>query len=716
MRKFGEFTIGLSTVRKTNGVMLGSPIGESSVIWRGQNMDIYGQYFNVGGYGGYRVYPIYGWLQKSLLQGGWIGAQSRGQHPAGTIRGVYTRYRRGLPEAVERVAWPAVTMDTNHIYTYAKLTKENVESLFVDSPILRPAIHIKIGVLPWIELDIYDGYWPGMAGFEDLQGFIGLQGSFAQMTRLHPEPVPYSPPLFYCYVWAGESGTEPDFEPFEKYTLHHVEKRNAEIHPPDGTRVYKGFPVYITTYPTKKNAILTNFKIDSPTPTVPETEYLPDALYLPPEGEKGITIPTYSPGLAEVNFVAQGDVYVSAIADGEIIEGGMPMDIQMFTTDCLVEPGSWELGESNLPDEITATISEDGLVHFNLTLDYWQGIVGNKYWQEVIFNGYSQTLTKKLILTVADVPAYGTVWDAVGRVGSTAIVDILYTTAGDIFIATLDKIYKTDDTLATFTEMTLSGSLVIAFGGLAEASDNRIVAMDKQYMWLFDGTDTFTQTTKTNPGRYWNTGYRVTANPASSYVFLHGTNSLGNSARVNLYDLDTDTLIGTYTVYAISAATVKGNGIYQDGHWVFLAGGNYQGIGKLDDEGNWTNPVADEASYATGKLFTENATGRIYWLNNSTNEELSIRYSEDQGVTWSTAEVVEWTPIPNGVNCALGLMKAGYGLMGNSSKIYRTTDGFTTYTDVKTTDGTVNVFCTIAKGVLLCGTSGTTTNLYKSEA
>ena len=252
----------------------------------------------------------------------------------------------------------------------------------------------------------------------------------------------FSPHDMFLYIKIKETPDEPFVPPFPTYTLYHRTKVAADIEPAHGTLLAPGQIVNIRAIPNTGRQ-LTSFKVDT-------TELLPDAVktYADLASLPAADRARYPSGLGETNYgPVSADVYVDAIADAieieETIVAGIPQTIQMYATDCV--EGTWSLGDSDLPAGVTRSIDSDGLITLFYPEDVYDGNPGGTFYLDVLFEGFSQTVWKRLIIQVLDVPAYGTVWDELTDLGADAVNGLLEDTDANLYVVTNTKVYKSTD-------------------------------------------------------------------------------------------------------------------------------------------------------------------------------------------------------------------------------------------------------------------------------
>ena len=702
--------------------------------WIGERLDPYCQYYTVPG-----ATEEFFWSTKIAImearKKGFYRSTRQLHWAEGTIVGVQTWHRRAsLLGSIQPLLAPAVRQSSRHVAvgwtflpdTLVDLGITQMCFLLVVQPLWIRLVVVDIVPTP-TPAEIISGNLVEITGRPNYYIHVEIRKDIKSPFESPPYKWPGPPagiqPLAKLHVTASftEGEDAPEIEMPTLYHLYHETKIGAEISPADGTALWPGQLVTIDAWPTNGRT-LTLFTVNKD--GEPAEEKLPDALisnYTDLDAE-GITPgETYMDGQArDVHGPVTADVYVSAIADAIEIEGELdPSDpsgltIQMTTTDCLVESGSWELGDTNLPASVSYSISVDGLITLTMSENIWDGIQGGEYYIFVTFNGYTDTQTIKLIITIPPLPAYGTVWTPIAPTSGLTqdVNDILLAQDGTLYFLGEDKIWTSTD-LAEFTEVPLSGTVDTEFGVLGEASDGRIVAMDKTRLWLKDtGSDTFVRQT-TGPIPLSGKSYYVTADPASSSVFI--TDDYGSVGRIREWDLDTSTEVDYYDVVTGLNGWVRTKGVRaDDGSWVFIGGktGGYA-VSRIN-EGVETQVIPNTSAYGNnqGCIYKE-PDGRIYMLTSKDATNAVFRYSDDNGVTWTDEAL---TPC-SGATRAATYLKPDYAVFASLDDVRRTDDAFVTNTNVQTLDGTtISSFCRLENFKILCGTNGTTTNLYISEA
>lgn len=523
----------------------------------------------------------------------------------------------------------------------------------------------------------------------------------------------------------GDDKTEEELRGV-RWTLYHTKKVNVEITPAHLTKYDDGVYVNIVVTPIG-NRVITEFTVQGVDHLVDGTEIneATQIFYPDPENRPD----GYKPGQARYLYgPIHSDIYVTAVAEGveveEPVKAGIPYTIQLTTDDCLVEAGSWELGDTNLPSSVTYSISELGLVDIYIPQDVYDGNPGGVYYLNVTFNGYSQTKGLTLLITVEDSPAYGTVWTAQDLLDGGAVNDIFVDSNDDIYITTEAKVFKTTSDLATFTELTLTGTIVSYLGNIQEVADGRLILSDRTGIWIKEvGSDEFVRQSLALTNWSQAPAVRLAAGPDDNFFFVTHSSNTGLVTFIDRYSLDA---LGAYesryvnneTLLPFYPAPIRA----AENVWCFMVGGTPTAGCALIRyaDGVFTRLIQDilvDTSGAGAGSFTMEDSGRI-WLAVGDYVPLEYkcqtRYSDDAGETWSEPQLATILADPETVS--LTTLKENYGVFGLGRAIYRSSDGYATTESVQALDGNVNVIKMIKYRKLLAGTAGTTSNLYLSEA
>lgn len=330
----------------------------------------------------------------------------------------------------------------------------------------------------------------------------------------------------------------------------------------------------------------------------------------------------------------------------------------------------------------------------------------------------------------------GREWAAVTLFGE-APVDMLYATDGYVYIATASKIYKTDLNFETFTELTLSGSVNTAFGGLAELPNGSVIANDRNNYWLKPrGSNTITRNAGadlTYSFSYWSKGNQVTAYPGMTESFRHSTISYGKGA--GLHGGPGNAVYVEGTTFTASEANLAGwcyekGVVYNDAQLVVCSGGSERHsitVFPLDSTirvyAYETGPN-DPGIYSNhqGSIALEPGTNRLWVVGLKSQTEWFYHYSDDGGETWTDRTAVTFSGLNNfgGGDIKLRIPFEGHFLISHGGKAYLTEDYFASIEEIDDLDGgqcTQLYTFSPSEGttIALLGTDGSSvSNLYYS--
>jgi hypothetical protein len=688
-------------------------------------MYAYHQYGNGGGYrDGYcLIAPM---LRDSYNDKKPVYWTQDNSWPVGTVSGVQI-----IPGSAARPAWhlPPLLMPANACgFVHSNLTRETVKRY---APYGFDIHIMAVGGL-YIRYKVRrdpDTKELFLASTNSTPSGHVLLYMYSDLVHLFPQPVNPSPYYYSVAVVALQSDDDIpiDLTP-QMWHLYHEKHINATITPAHGTELGDGTYVFIVATPVG-DRVLTEFTVQGVDHLEDGTEVFTDLPLIYPDPAD---IPDgYKDGQARYYYgPVHSDVYVTAVAEGieieDTIKAGIPQTIQMTSDECLMEEGSWALGDTNLPANVELSISDLGLISLYVPQDVYDGDPGGTYYLNVTFTGYSQTKGLTLLLTLEDSPAYGTVWTAQDLVDGGAVNDIFVDSNEDIYITTAAKVFKTDDDLTIFTELTLTGVIDTALGNIQELADGRLILSDRNGIWIKAvGSDEFIRQGQVFTNWSGAPAMRLAAGPDDNYFFAIHTGKNGLETyidRFNIADLTTpaaryvnnETMLPFYSPPIRAAENV----------WCFMVGGlPTAGCALIRyDNGTFTRLIQDilvDTSGVGAGSFTMEDSGRIY-LAVADMDRVAVvfkchtRYSDDAGATWT--DPVLATIGDNRETVSLTTLKEGYGVFGVGPNIYRSADAFATTTSVQVLDGTVNVIKMIKYRKLLAGTTGATTNLYLSEA
>ena len=512
------------------------------------------------------------------------------------------------------------------------------------------------------------------------------------------------------------------------YKLIHQKKINAEIYPPDNTLLFPGTSVRIRACP-RADRVLTEFTVQGVDRLTEATEKQRE------ESFPGIILPPAMDDQASAVYVygpVNSDVYVTAVAEGveieEEIQAGIEQTIQMTTTDCLVEAGSWSITGTNLPEDVEYSIDADGLITVLVPENVYDGNPGGRYYIDVQFEGYSQTKTLRVWVTVASVAAYGTVWAAAGTLPDTPI-SVFEDSSKTIYISSETNIYTTDD-FVTFDVVPLTGTRTGKFGNVAETANGRLVLLEANTspganarIWTKDPGDAgFTRRTDwAGISNGWNTPMWVAGHPDSNVIlFGASTSYTATNCLLTARNADTGAVLhtldvprGTISGYTMPAVRLD------NGDWLIsVIGGGVCKVFKYVEGTGFTSVLDDSGpSFDTYNILYREADGRVVVVGNESNTQWFSRYTTDGGTTWSDKTLL--TVALNNQVLSAQPLKKNYLVAGAvTDQIFRSTDTLATATTVATAlGGDISWIIKRRSGVLLAIAKRTGgTNIWKSEA
>ena len=511
----------------------------------------------------------------------------------------------------------------------------------------------------------------------------------------------FSPHDMFLYIKIKETPDEPFVSPFPIYTLYHRTKVAADIEPAHGTLLAPGQIVNIRAIPNTGRQ-LTSFKVDT-------TELLPGAvktyadLAFLPAADRA----RYPSGLGETSYgPVSADVYVDAIADAieieETIVAGIPQTIQMYATDCF--DGTWSLGDSNLPAGVTKSIDSDGLITLFYPEDVYDGNPGGTFYLDVLFEGFSQTVWKRLIIQVLDVPAYGTVWDELTDLGADAVNGLLEDTDANLYVVTNTKVYKSTDG-SVFSEVTMTGTRVGVFGDIVQVANGDMYVSDAKGLWKKAvADDGFTRIGDlfTN---YWNGPVRLGGDSLSSEVIITHTNSTGLTAVVTVIDTDTMTKVANAVKVHLGGGSTSNVSRkptrFDSDTWILnVAKLNGTTLGTYKHSTHAVTEVQLVAPFVGIYMPEEGKAWAITHIVSTANSE--ILESTDGGATWN--QVNPSVALGNTGEKLTLKLKRNYALHIDGVAIKRTTDNWGTITTVATLPSGAKCVLETAAKTLYLGT------------
>lgn len=513
----------------------------------------------------------------------------------------------------------------------------------------------------------------------------------------------FSPHDMFLYIKIKETPDEPFVPPFPTYTLYHRTKVAADIEPAHGTRLAAGQIVNIRAIPNTGRQ-LTSFKVDT-------TELLPDAIktyadlaFLPAADRA-----RYPSGLGETNYgPVSADVYVDAIADAveieETIVAGIPQTIQMYTTDCF--DGTWSLGDSDLPASVTKSIDSTGLITLFYPEDVYDGNPGGTFYLDVLFEGFSQTIWKRLIIQILDIPAYGTVWSELTNLGAGGVNGLIEDTNGDLYVVTASKVFKSTDGII-FSEVTMTGTKVGNFGDIAITANGNLFVSDLTGLWKKTPAESgFTRLSETF-SNYWSIGLvRLGADSLSNELIVLHTSGTGFNPLVTVFNTETMSKIvngvklglGGGTTTNISRKPTR----YDSDTWILNGAkngsttlGTYKHSTQTVTETLLTNPLVGVYMPEVGKAW---AAVQIPASSNS-----KILESTDGGASWTQA--IASVALGNTGEKFLLKLKQGYALHFDGKNIKRTTNNWSSLSTIVTLPSAINCVLAAESRVLYLGTA-----------
>ncbi len=486
----------------------------------------------------------------------------------------------------------------------------------------------------------------------------------------------FSPHDMFLYIKIKETADEPYTPPFPIYTLYHRIKVAADIEPANGTRLAAGQIVNIRAIPNTGRQ-LTSFKVDT-------TEMLPGAVktYADLSSLPATEQVRYPSGFGETNYgPVSADVYVDAIADAVEIEEsimvGVPQTIQMYTTDCF--DGTWSLGDSDLPASVTKSIGSTGLITLFCPEDVYDGNPGGTFYLDVLFEGFSQTIWKRLILEILDVPAYGTSWAELTDLGAGAVNGLLEDTNGDLYVVTVSKVFKSTDG-TVFSEVTMTGTRVGDFGDISITADGNLFVSDRTGLWKKAPEEASFTRLSAAFSSYWASALiRLGSDSLTNELIVLHTSGIGFDPLVTVFDTTTMAKVvdgvrlglGGRTSINISRKPTR----YDPDTWILNGAkldsttlGTYKHSTQTVTEVLLTNPMVGVYMPKAGKAWA------VVQIPASSNSE--ILESTDGGATWT--QVIASVALGNtGEKFLLGL-KQNYALHFDGGVIKRTTDNWST--------------------------------------
>ncbi len=683
------------------------------LLWQSLSLDEYAQYFAGSSWGGRGMWYAHSALEEARKLGGVAVKRFETGWPMGTVIGVRTMNRaNNLVDSLQKLNVPVVAVRPDFFGGgVGELDVGTVKALapngFVADLVIFGTYYNRVEV----------GVRIGPNGQEYVYRDVLIEQFGAPACEYMINNTPPEPCLYYIQLAVGiKNPGIPDMPVPTFYHLIHEKKINAEIYPPHDTILFPGQQVHIIAEPIADRT-LTEFTVQSEDKLTEATQVYTDV------ATKGITTPYGYDDPKKANYIygpVNSDVYVTAVAEGieieETIKAGVEATIQMTTTDCLVEPGSWKILGSNFPPGVAYSIDDDGLISILVPEDVYEGNPGGIYYIDVEFTGYSQTKGVRLVVTVDEVAAYGTVWTASATLPDTPIA-IFEDSAGKLYLTTANTILRSDDA-ETFEAVPTTGAITGVFGNVAEGPGGRLLLAEEDGgIWVKEPSDEgFTKQAWAAPTSYWN--YEpiwLSAHPDSD-VFLHGgTNYLGTQQRLVARDTSTGAILHIHDDGGIYQGHARPGVLLPDGSWLITFPSYSYKVFRYTRADGFVELISGTAEESENLLYRE-ANGRVVFMGgkNSTND--FIRTSSDSGINWS-AETLTAKPFLVRTDVVIPLKRDYLVYGGSDATLYRSTDLRVSNTAVKSLPGVVNWLLKRSTGVLIAlARTNTDVNVWKSEA
>lgn len=532
-----------------------------------------------------------------------------------------------------------------------------------------------------------------ISGSPTTNGFPSTKDTFVAAGT---NRIPYGPKIAAYDIFVDIPYRENGYDwvntpqgPKRLYHLYHVVKSNADITPAHGTVLLEGSSVSIQTTATDVN-VLTLFTVD------------------------GVD------KLAENPFLktnVQADVYVSAMAIYEAPDAtdGTPYSFQCSSDICGTQ--FWSM--AGAPPGLTID-SSTGLISGTVPYDTPAG----DYTVTVTLDNDGREVTRQFIIHVNFVtePVPGLIWEAVAKIEG-AVTALCQTASGAVLLGTdTAKIYRTTD-LENFTHVdTMIGTVT----SIIQMESGTVIAG----CYHNPGNPNYLRRS-TDDGENWANGAEtpwfsptITDMIESPIGTLRALGMFGPLGRIDHHTSTDDGVTMVSVGYAGLVATQFGR-VNIDNTGKLLAtcsGSGYAAILRSHDGVNLA--FIQETNLADVRV------GNIVTLQDgrflASIQDRVYRGSAD-GVTW---ELLQTLPAWGGIAtpAAIGCMFAGVIGSANAvilcckdaldgATVYRSSDGFETYTETTTPiDGDLSFkMIRLANGTMLMGTDGSTTNLWKSE-
>ncbi len=682
------------------------------LLWQSFDLDVFGQYFAGSPYGGKNFWPINDALSRARKKKGPVFKRMDTSWPMGTVVGIQTMWR--IPSFVDSLRpLDAPIVPVMPAFYGGGIGKIDAEALKSYAPGFTTELYIFGVYYNRVRVTLTeDAFGEWRATYN-----IVVEEFGAPACAYYNENQPKGSSPYFIRLGVVLAEHEESLETPLFYRLYHTKKINAEIYPPHNTVLFPGTKVRILAEP-RADRVLTEFTVQSEDKLSEATRAYPDL------SAKGITAPYGYDDPTKAKYTygpVNSDVYVTAVAEGveieEEIQAGIEQTIQMTTTDCLVEAGSWSTTGTSLPDEVEYSIDADGLITVFVPENVYDGNPGGRYYIDVQFEGYSQIKTLRVWVTVSSVAAYGTVWTAAGTLPEKPI-SIFEDSSKTVYITSGTNIYTTDD-FVTFDVVPLTGTRTDVFGNVAEGPGGRLLlAETNQGFWIKEPSDAgFTKQAWAAPTSYWGShSIWLSAHPDSD-VFLHGgTNWLGTQQRLVARDASTGAILHTHDDGGIYSGHAHPGVLLPDGSWLITVPGGKYKVFRYTRAGGFVELISGTGWGSENLLYRE-ANGRVVFIGNESDTQWFSRYTTDGGATWSDKTLL--TVSLNSQVISAQPLKKNYLVVGSSTgPISRSTDTLATATLVATgLGGYVGWIIKRSTGTLLATVFRTGgTNIYKSEA
>ncbi len=695
------------------------------LLWQSFNLDAYGQYYAGSPYGGRNFWGVFDALSQARKKGGPVFKTMPTQWPMGTVVGIQTMWR--IPSFVDSLRpLDAPAVPIMPVLYGGGIGKINAQALKDYAPGFTVELYIFGVYYNRVKVTLterFPGEWHA-----DYQILIEEFGAPACQYYIENQPKGASPYFIRLGVVLAEHEEQGGFEAPLLYHLYHTKKINAKIYPPHNTALFPGTSVRILAEP-RADRVLTEFTVQTVDRLAEATTEYADTT------AKGITSPYGYDDTTKAKYTygpVNSDVYVTAVAEGveieEEIQAGIEQTIQMTTTDCLVEEGSWSITGTSLPEDVEYSIDADGLITVLVPEDVYDGNPGGRYYIDVQFEGYSQTKALRVWVTVAPVAAYGTVWTAAGTLAEAPIA-AFEASDGTLYITTAAKVYKTAD-LVTYDEVSLTGTPTGRLGNIVESANGRLVMLEtdsgafgRGRVWIKDPEDEGFTRQDAWPGIHsgWKGASTWVAGHPDSEVVLYGASTSYTATNCLLTARNSvtgailhtlDVARGTIARYAMPAIRLD------DNTWLIsVIGKSVYKVYRYTEGTGFAEVLSGTCSWDSYNILYREPNNRVVLIGNEDNLNWFKVISTDGGATWTDKEVTKHGQLNDQTLCVAPLKK-GYLVLGTASdRIFRSTDTLATATEVANLGGDVIWLLkrATAKLVALVNRTGGT-NIWKSEA